>query len=144
MRAKTLPRSIVGLCRAPFFAHMDNPMMAEFVQAFRARYDRYPSDWAVLEYDAVQALRQGIEKAGTVDSERIKEVMAGSTIVTTRGELSFRPIDNQLSCSSYLGRVRDDPDGKYPFPIYSPLFVIKGPDSWRPDAEIEAARAAKK
>jgi branched-chain amino acid transport system substrate-binding protein len=143
-RAQTLPRGMIGLCRAPFFAHMDNPVMAGFVQAFRSKYGRYPSDWAVMEYDAVHALRQGIEKAGTIDSDKVKDTMAGSKIVTTRGELSFRKIDNQLSCSSYLGRVRDDPDGKIPFPIYYPLWIIKGPDSWRPEAEIEAARAAKK
>ena len=38
-------------------------MMANFVKNFKAKNDRYPSDWAVMEYDAVYALKQGIEKA---------------------------------------------------------------------------------
>ena len=64
IQAKTLTRGLIGLCRAPFFAHLDVPMMNDFVKNFRAKYDRYPSDWAVMEYDAVYVLKQGIEKAG--------------------------------------------------------------------------------
>ena len=140
LQAKTLTRGLVGLCRAPFFAHMNVPMMANFVAAFRKKYNRYPSDWAVMEYDAVYALKQGIEKSKSIDSTKVKDALRGATISTTRGELYFREIDNQLSCSSYLGVVADDP--KYPFPIYHDLIEVKGPDSWRPEKEIIAARAA--
>ncbi len=70
-----IPRGVIGLTRAPFFAHLDVPMMARFIESFRARYNRYPSDWAVLEYDAVYALKQGIEKAGTIDTEKVKDAM---------------------------------------------------------------------
>jgi len=139
VQAKTLSRGLVGLCRAPFFAHMDVPMMANLVKNFREKYERYPSDWAVMEYDAVYALKQGIEKAGSIDTEKVKDALKGMTIETTRGKLFFRNIDNQLSCSSYLGVVADDPN--YPFPIYHDLIEIKGPDSWRPEAEIVDARS---
>jgi branched-chain amino acid transport system substrate-binding protein len=142
IQAKTLTRGMVGLCRAPFFAHLDVPMMANFVKNFRAKYNRYPSDWAVMEYDAVYALKQGIEKAKSIDTEKVKDAMKGMTIDTTRGRLYFRQIDNQLSCSSYLGVVADDP--KYPFPIYHDLVEVKGPDSWAPEAEIIEARKAEK
>ena len=142
IQAKTLTRGLVGLCRAPFFVHMDIPMMANFVKNFKAKYNRYPSDWAVMEYDAVYALKQGIEKAGSIDTEKVRVALKGATIDTCRGRLFFRCIDNMLSCSSYIGVVADDP--KYPFPIYHDVVEVKGPDSWRPEAEIVAARAAKK
>jgi branched-chain amino acid transport system substrate-binding protein len=142
VEAKTLTRGLVGLSRAPFFAHLDVPMMANFVKNFKAKNDRYPSDWAVMEYDAVYALKQGIEKAKSIDTEKVKDALKGATISTTRGKLYFRQIDNQLSCSSYLGMVADDP--KYPFPIYHDLVEVKGPDSWRPEAEILAARKNEK
>jgi len=141
IQAKTITRGMVGLCRAPFFAHLDIPMMANFVENFKKAYDRYPSDWAVMEYDAVYVLKQGIEKAGSIDTEKVKDALKGATVNTTRGQLMFREIDNQLSCSSYIGVVADDP--KYPFPIYHDLVEIKGPDSWRPEAEIIAAREGK-
>jgi branched-chain amino acid transport system substrate-binding protein len=141
IQAKTLTRGMVGLCRAPFFAHMDLPMMANFVENFKKAYDRYPSDWAVMEYDAVYVLKQGIEKAGSIDTEKVKDALKGATVDTTRGQLFFRQFDNQLCCSSYIGVVADDP--KYPFPIYHDLVEVKGPDSWRPEEEIQAARAGK-
>jgi len=115
------------------------PMMADFVKNFRAKYDRYPSDWAVMEYDAVYVLKQGVEKAGSIDTEKVKDALKGATVDTTRGRLFFREIDNQLSCSSYIGVVADDP--AYPFPIYHDLVEVKGPDSWRPEAEIVEARS---
>ncbi len=142
LQKKTLTRGLIGLCRAPFFAHMDIPMMANFVKHFKSRYHRYPSDWAVMEYDAVYALKQGIDKAGGIETEKVKDALKGATIDTTRGRLFFRKIDNQLSCSSYIGVVADDP--RYPFPIYHDLVEVKGPDSWRPEAEIIAARSNEK
>jgi len=139
IQSKSINRGMVGLCRAPFFAHLDVPMMANFVESFKAKYSRYPSDWAVMEYDAVYVLKQGVEKAGSIDTEKVKDALKGATVDTTRGRLYFRKIDNQLSCSSYIGVVADDP--KYPFPIYHDVVEVKGPDSWRPEEEIVAARS---
>jgi branched-chain amino acid transport system substrate-binding protein len=138
-QASSIRRGTYGRCRAPFFAHLDVPMMAAFVESYRHRYGRYPSDWAVLGYDAVQALEQGITKAGTIETEQIRNAMQGMTVNTTRGRLFFRKIDNQLSCSVYFGRVADDPG--YPFPIYHDLIEIKAPRNWRPEQEIMDTRS---
>ena len=141
--AKTIPRGLVAISRAPFFAHMNIPMMADFVKNYRAKYNgQYPTDWSVMGYDAVYALKQGIEKAKTIDTEKVKDAMKGMTVSLTRGKLQFRPIDNQLRCSSYVGVVKDDP--KYPFPILADLIEIKAANSERPEAEIISARKAEK
>ena len=137
-QARSIRRGQYGRTRAPFFAHLDVPMMAKFVDTYQAKFGTYPSDWVVMAYDGVYALKQGIEKAGSIDVEKVKDAMKGMTIDTTRGELFFRTIDNQLSCSTYFGRVADDP--KYPFPIYHDLLELKAPENWRPEAEIKAAR----
>jgi branched-chain amino acid transport system substrate-binding protein len=113
-------------------------MMVDFVAAYRHRYGSYPSDWAVLGYDAVHVLRQGVEKANTIDTEAVRASLKGMTVDTTRGTLFFREIDNQLSCPIYFGRVADDP--RYPFPIYHDLLQIKAPQSWRPEPEIREIR----
>lgn len=137
-QASSIRRGIYGRTRAPFFAHPDEPMMAAFVSAYRHRYGRYPSDWAILGFDAVQVLRQGVEKARGPDTEQVRRVLKDMPVRTTRGRLHFRAIDNQLSCPVYFGRVADDP--RYPFPIYHELLVIQAPQTWRPEAEIRAAR----
>ncbi len=140
-QAKTIPRGIIGLCRAPFFAHMNNPRMRHFVAAFRKKYGRYPSDWGVMEYDAVYILKQGIDKARSINNEKVRRALKGAHVVTTRGRFYFRKIDNQLSCyGGYVGPVEDSP--KYPFPIYVPVIKVPGPKSWRPAAEIIKARKA--
>jgi branched-chain amino acid transport system substrate-binding protein len=118
---------------------MDAAMMADFVSRYQDKHDRYPTDWAVMSYDAVYALKQGIEKAGSIDSEAVKDTLRGMEIDTCRGKLFFREIDNQLSCSAYFGRVADD--SRYSIPVYKDLLEIKGPEIWRPAAEISAARS---
>ena len=138
-QAHSIRRGQYGRCRAPFFAHLDNPLMVAFVESYKAKYDRYPTDWAVMSYDGVYALKQGIEKAGSIDSEAVKDVLRGLTIETTRGKLFFREVDNQLGCSVYFGQVADD--DRYPIPIYKDLLELKGPEIWRPEAEIVTARA---
>ena len=138
--ATSLRRGLYGRSRAPFFAHLDNPRMIAFVDSYRSKFGRYPTDWAVLLYDAVYSLKQGIEAAGSIDPEKVKDAMKGLAVVTTRGRLYFRKIDNQLSCSAYFGSVADD--DRFPFPIYHELQEFKGPDIWRPEEEIEATRAA--
>ena len=138
-QATSIRRGRYGRTRAPFFAHLDIPMMANFVEKFKAKYDRYPTDWAVMSYDGVYSLKQGIEKAASLDNQKVQAALQGMTVDTTRGQLFFRKIDNQLTCSAYFGKVADDP--KYPIPIYHELLEIKGSDILRPEAEIAAARA---
>ncbi len=137
-QARSIRRGQYGRTRAPFFAHLDVPMMAKLVDTYHAKFGTYPSDWVVMAYDGVYALKQGVEKAGSIDVEKVKDAMKGMTIDTTRGKLFFRTIDNQLSCSTYFGRVADNP--QYPFPIYHDLLELKAPENWRPEAEIKAAR----
>lgn len=137
-QAKSIRRGLYGRCRAPFFAHMNNPAMTAFVEHYKAKFDRYPTDWAVLLYDAVHILRQGIEKAGAIDTEQVRAAMKGMRAITTRGTFYFRDIDNQLSCSAYFGRVADS--SHYPFPVYEELMELKGPEIWRSESEIRADR----
>jgi branched-chain amino acid transport system substrate-binding protein len=133
-------RGTYGRTRAPFFAHLDQPMMQAFIENYLDKNGRHPSDWAVLGYDAVQALRQGIEKAGSIESDVVKDALRGMTIETTRGKLFFREVDNQLSASAYWGRVADDP--AYDFPVYEDLIEFKAEAIWRPESELLAARNA--
>ena len=133
-----LPRGIYSVSRAPFYAHMNIPMMANMVKAYRAKFNNFPDDFATMHYDAVYALKQGIEKAKSIDVEKIKDAMKGMKVSLTRGDLYFRKADNMLNCQSYVGVVSDDP--AYPFPICHDLKIIKGEDSWRSESEIANLR----
>lgn len=133
-----LPRGMMGLARAPFFAHLDVPMMQRFVAGYRARYGRLPSDWAVMCYDSVQALRQAAARAGSIDPARMRTALLDLELDTCRGRLLMRALDRQLACPSYLGTVGDDP--AWPFPVLRDLMVIPGAECMRSEDEVRELR----
>ncbi len=87
------------------------------------------------------ALKQGVERAKSLDADAVKDALKGAEIDTTRGRLAFRAIDNQLACPVYLGVIGNDP--AYPFPIYKELQIVPASETMRPAAEVEAARLPK-
>ncbi|MCK6488510.1 MAG: ABC transporter substrate-binding protein [Planctomycetes bacterium] len=133
-----LPRGMMGLARAPFFAHLDVPMMQRFMAAFRARFGRLPSDWAVLCYDSVQALRQAAVRAGGIEPGQLRAALLGLELDTCRGRLLMRALDRQLVCPSYLGTVGDDP--AWPFPVFKDLMMIPGAECMRSEDEVREMR----
>ena len=134
-----IPRGVMAITRAAFFGHLDEPAMKSLIEKWQKVHDgQYPTDWHILNYDAVMALKQGVEKAGSINTDAVRDALKGATISTCRGKLKFRDIDNQLICPVYAGSVEDDPN--YKFPIYHDLQVFQGSDTMRPEAEIKAAR----
>lgn len=137
-----LPIGAMAMTRAVFHGHLDQPMMKHLIEAYKAKRDgRFPSDWVILHYDAVMALKQGVEKAKSIETEAVKDALKGAEIETTRGKLAFRTIDNQLACPVYLGTIGADP--AYTFPIYKDLKVVPASETMRPEAEVTAARQPK-
>ena len=134
---KTLPRNIIGLNRCPFFAHMDNPMMQNYVKTYQAKFgtDDYPDDFACMYFDALNGLDQAATKARSTDSDAIKDALKGATIDTCRGKLTFRECNNQLDAHSYVGKVVDTPE--YPFPIFDlkTMVIVQGHEVWLPTCE---------
>ena len=134
---KTLPRGIIGLNRCPFFAHMDNPMMQNYVAMYQAKFGKedYPDDFACMYSDALNGLDQAATKAGTIETEAVRKTLTGATIDTCRGKLTFRDCNNQLDAPSYLGEVVDTPE--YPFPIFDlkSMIVVPGHEVWVPTCD---------
>jgi branched-chain amino acid transport system substrate-binding protein len=63
-----------------FSTHYDpkgaiTPASAEFVEAFKAEYDREPDAFAALGYDAYMLLLDAIERAGSVDGKAIADAL---------------------------------------------------------------------
>jgi len=101
------PAGAYAYGRAPFFA-INTPAMQTFVNAFKARYNIPPSDWAVMAYDAVTLWADGVKKAGTFDGTAVSNAMSGLTFKSTRGSLTVRAIDHQVDCAEYEGTLQTD------------------------------------
>jgi len=142
---QTLPRGIIGLNRCPFFAHMDNAIMQNYVKIYQEKFgkDDYPDDFACMYADSLNALDQAVTKASTVETEAIRKALTGATVDTCRGKLPLRDCNNQLDAPSYVGEVVDTPD--YPFPIFNPktMIMVQGHEVWVPTCD-EVRRLQKK
>jgi branched-chain amino acid transport system substrate-binding protein len=134
---KTLPRGIIGINRCPFFAHMDNPMMQQYVKLYQAKFGKedYPDDFSCMYFDSLNALDQAVTKARSTDNEAVRKAMTGMTVDTCRGKLGLRDCNNQLDAPSYVGEVVDVP--QYPFPIFDPktMILVKGTEVWIPSCD---------
>ena len=137
----TLPRGMIGVARAPFYALLDQPVMQKYLKMYHAAYgaDAYPSDWACMHFDAVYGLEQAVTKAGSIDNEAVRNALTGATIETCRGQATFRSCNNQLGIPSYVGTVADVP--QYKFPVLDPKSIIKvaAEQTWLPSCdEVQA------
>lgn len=54
-----------------------DPAVKEFIQKYQAKYNAVPDALAALGYDAFMFLIEGIKKAGSADSEKIKDALTG-------------------------------------------------------------------
>ncbi|NQS75188.1 MAG: ABC transporter substrate-binding protein [Peptococcaceae bacterium] len=52
-----------------------DPQVVEFVEAFKAKYNKEPDAFAALGYDSVQIMVQGLKDAGEADSVKLKEAL---------------------------------------------------------------------
>jgi branched-chain amino acid transport system substrate-binding protein len=133
----TLPRGMIGVARAPFYALLDQPVMQRYLKMYQTAYgaDSYPSDWACMHYDAVYGLEQAVTKAGSIENEDVRKALTGATIDTCRGKATFRSCNNQLGIPSYVGTVADVPE--YKFPILDPKAIIKvaADQTWLPSCD---------
>jgi branched-chain amino acid transport system substrate-binding protein len=55
------------------------PRVQEFVSAFKKKYNEEPDALAALGYDTLRLVADAIKRAGTTDSERVKEQLASTT-----------------------------------------------------------------
>ncbi len=81
---------------------------AKFVEKWNARYGSDPDmslDWwgHICYYAGLQALQQAIERAGTLDNAKVREVLATEKFDTVMGEIWFE--DNLLAGECYLGQI---------------------------------------
>lgn len=131
------PEGVTAYCRAPFFGE-DSQKMDDFVENFRKAYGEYPSDWAVMGYDAMYLYKKIIEKAGTTDTEAVMKAAEGTTLNSLRGPVTVRPIDHMVSVPVYEGVTAKNPD--YPFHTYKNLRRIPGEEVWRAKEKIPEMR----
>jgi len=73
-----------------------HPEAKAFVEAFRAKYNIDPETFSVTGYDGYMLLRDAIERAGSVDPEKIREALIATKFVGARGLTQFDENHNAI------------------------------------------------
>jgi branched-chain amino acid transport system substrate-binding protein len=132
-----LAPNLYGYDRAPFY-FIHNDAMNSFVQKYKARTGEYPSAWAVMAYDGLMALKSGIEKAGSFDTEKVIGALEGLQWDSLRGPLRFRASDHLTNAGIYFGTPGKDPH--FPFPVLQNMTYLPGQEVWPSEEEIKSRR----
>lgn len=91
-----------------------------FVQAYRARYGNMPDAFAALSYDAACILFEAIERAGSIDPEKIKAAMIRTDKRFVTGQISFDAQRNPVKSVFMVELVAGDTPGK-PKAVYAAM-----------------------
>lgn len=133
-----LPEGLIGYSRAPFYG-IEGEAIKTFVEKHkRLTAGQYPSDWAIMIYDAVYALKAAVEKAGTTDGEAVAAAFDDLTFTSLRGELTIRACDHMANVGEYVGKTAYVDE--YPFPILVDVVYVPAEEVWDSCEDIEAMR----
>ncbi|MGA8261940.1 MAG: ABC transporter substrate-binding protein [Arenicellales bacterium] len=107
----------------------DTPHVKDFVDAYRKKYNSYPTARSWFGFAGVHALALGAEKAGTVDQMKIAKALEGLTlppeVALEPNDPTIRAGDHQLLGSAFPGQVKSD--GKYP-DLFDVARIVPGKD----------------
>ncbi|MEN6438622.1 MAG: ABC transporter substrate-binding protein [Syntrophobacter sp.] len=95
-----------------------------FVEAYKKRFDVYPSYNAHGAYAAVKVYAAAAAKAGSVDKEKIIKALEGLTIDLPIGKTTIRAGDHQAVSDGTWGRTAADPG--IPIRILKPMRHFSG------------------
>jgi branched-chain amino acid transport system substrate-binding protein len=91
----------------------------------KAMGTKYGSSWAIQGYVTIEAIAQGIKKAGTTNDTKVSQAMAGMTYQTPLGPRTFSATNHDADAGEFWGQMVKDP--RYPFA------VIKDPTYYNPE-----------
>lgn len=85
---------------------IDNPRNKAFVAAWKAKFNRLPTDTEGQAYNGTQVMFQGVTKAKSVKPADVSKALQGATIDSIYGSVVMRAADNQLVIPNFVGRAK--------------------------------------
>ena len=90
-----------------YAADLNNPRNKEFVAAWKAKFNRVPTDAEGQAYNGAQVMFDGVRLAKSVKPEDVSKALRGAELNTIYGKVTMRAADNQLMLPNYVGRVKN-------------------------------------
>jgi len=85
---------------------IDTPRNKQFVAAWKAKFNRLPTDNEGQAYNGAQVMFEGVKKAKSAKPADVAKALPGSTLDTIYGQVTLRAADNQLVLPNYVGRAK--------------------------------------
>jgi branched-chain amino acid transport system substrate-binding protein len=101
---------LIGSSRYP--NALDNAKNKEFVAAWKAEYGKEPWMFEGDQYQSCVMLQAGIEKAGSIESAKLRAALEGLEIDSIKGPVTMRACDHQAEQPGFAVKVEKGPDGK--------------------------------
>jgi branched-chain amino acid transport system substrate-binding protein len=85
---------------------IDNPRNKAFVAAWKAKFNRLPTDNEGQAYNGAQVMFEGVKKAKSAKPADVAKALPGTTIDSIYGPVLMRAADNQLVLPNFVGRAK--------------------------------------
>ena len=123
-----------------FFTSPDSSMNQRFVKDYYARFNEYPDYMAGETYAGVYFIKAAIERAGTIEADKIIEAMEKEPLSweTPEGWKTMRSEDHSVVEDCLWGQT--SPNEKYGFAIPKSFESIQGEEICRTEEELKAVR----
>jgi branched-chain amino acid transport system substrate-binding protein len=89
-----------------FTPDIDTPQAKAFVNAFKAKNKRLPTDTEGQAYNGAMVLFQGVQMAKSVKPEDVTKALRGAQVDSLYGKVTIRAADNQMLIPNYVARVK--------------------------------------
>lgn len=85
---------------------IDNARNKAFVAAWKAKFNRLPTDNEGQAYNGAQVMFEGVKLAKSAKPEDISKALKGAKIDSIYGPVTMRAADNQLVIPNFVGSAR--------------------------------------
>jgi branched-chain amino acid transport system substrate-binding protein len=104
---------------------LDTPQNRQFIENFKAKYNRYPSFYAAQSYDAMFYIKSAVEAVnGDLSNiDGLREALRKADFPSIRGEFKMGPNHFPIQ-NFYLQEVAEDDDGVWTTKIVSTVYEM--------------------
>jgi len=116
------------------FTYPESKEHDAWVQEVLNKTGKYPTSGSMWGYMAIKFLAAAIEKAGTVDNEKVRKALEGMTLDSVIGPITIRKIDHESVWPSWFGKAKKSE--KYPFAVMSDVVLVPGSEVIMPEDKV--------
>ncbi len=85
---------------------LDSPVNKSFIAAWKAKFNRLPTDNEGQAYNGTQVMFEGVKLAKSAKPGDVSKALRGAQLDTVYGKVTMRAADNQLMLPNYVARAR--------------------------------------